>query len=130
MDKVVYDRLDDVLSAIEYNGGGISELLGKGVVKSVQRGLANVTKSGINVTTSDLKISIPISAVNPSKCLLFHDIGLSWGIETGSSGDPILSNIVASVTQNSIDINFRMTISGNGTCRITAYGEWQVIEFY
>ena len=22
MDKIVYDRLDDVLSAIEYNGGG------------------------------------------------------------------------------------------------------------
>lgn len=22
MDKIVYDRLDDVISAIEYNGGG------------------------------------------------------------------------------------------------------------
>lgn len=108
----------------------IQGTLANGVVKSVQRGLANVTESGINVTTGNLTISIPISTVNPSKCLLFHDIGLDWGIETGSSGNPAFSNIVVAVTQNSININFRMTISGNGTCRITAYGEWQVIEFY
>lgn len=110
MDRVVYDRLDDVLSAIEYNGGGISELLGKGTVKSVQRG------SNVGITVSNNKSVATISKVNTAKSVLIH-----------------------SQIQNSNATHAALTLDSSGTqilC-VMANGSlssqtfvWQVIEFY
>ena len=52
MDNVIiYDKLEELNEGIESNGGGITSLLGKGCVKSVQRG------SNVNITVSNKKLS-------------------------------------------------------------------------
>lgn len=107
-----------LLDAIEYNGGGISQLLNKGAVKSVQRGYAEF---GYDETTSGSG-SIPISAVDASKCLLtIRDA-------SATDGTINIENFVK-YTLSSSAISYTVAKAQYG--RITdLFVDWQVIEFY
>ena len=72
MDVIEMSKLEDVLSAVEYNGGGITELKNKSAVKSVQRGTYKKT------VTSTATISI--NPVDTSHAILLLE-------DTGSMGD-------------------------------------------
>ena len=121
MDKIVYDRLDDLLSAIEYNGGGISELLGKGCVKSVQRGtgFSFQTQNGTDYGYG----TVTISNVDVSKTILIYD-----GYTVSTQGHDL--QVTAKLNSGSISIT---TMSGawEGTLNFSSQSwNWQVIEFY
>ena len=111
MDNVIiYDKLEELNEGIEYNGGGITSLLGKGCVKSVQRG------SNVNITVSNNKVVATISKVNTAKSVLIH-----------------------SQIQNSNSYNAGLTLDSSGTKILCVMSSgslssqdfaWQVIEFY
>ena len=119
MDRVVYDRIEDVLSAIEYNGGGISELLGKGVVKSVQRGTASVPSVG---TPKDYTIDISPVDVNKSIALVGGGV-----IEAGNGVDYMCNVTIKSLISTALTIRIK---NANFSNPKTATVGWQVIEFY
>lgn len=126
MDVIVMDKLEDMQSVIEYNGGGISTLLtdtttlknaattlqndatvlkNKGVIKSVQRGFHGYHYNNQSSHT------IQISEIDPSKSFLFM---IAPGYTTRFSW-----------TLNSTNIQF----NNHGT-----QGEsdiaWEIVEFY
>ena len=119
MDNVIiYDKLDELNEGIEYNGGGITSLLGKGCVKSVQRGSGQLSNSSsltnkiISISTVDLKKSALVitffcqfSTANNNYSIAFADLTAS----------------------DEITIKYRCQPSQN-------YGQigytWTVIEFY
>lgn len=110
MDVPVMDKLEDVLSAVEYNGGGITELKSKGCVKSVQRGTYKKT------ITSTATISI--NPVDTSHAILLLE-------DTGSMGnDP--SSAIYNLYQDHIEILGEKTTTSSSNVRLT----WQVVEFY
>ena len=117
MDNVIiYDKLEELNEGIEYNGGGITSLLGKGVVKSVQRGFAKGTDNGITST-----VNIEISTVNAGKCAVLVN---AITTQQASYGAP---NVVVRELQSNrliLDISY----PGVGV-RYMTYS-WQVIEFY
>lgn len=119
MDKIVYDRLDDVISAIDYNGGGISELLGKGVVKSVQRGTASVPS-----VTTPKDYTIEISPVDVNKSIAL----VGGGVLEAENGSGFLCNVtIKSLISSALTIRVK---NENWTNARTATVGWQVIEFY
>lgn len=68
MDNVIiYDKLEELNEGIEYNGGGITSLLGKGCVKSVQRGSV---ETELNSASS---MNVAISTVNKNRSILIVD---------------------------------------------------------
>ena len=89
-------------------GGGILELKGKGVVKSVQRGAVDNTP-GQSGTWIDV---VSISPIELEKSVLFINM-----FRTSSGA----TNIRFSLTHN--------TIQAIGSSGIPAFA-WQVIEFY
>ena len=99
---------------------GITEIKTPGavsIVKSVQRGTAHEDDE-----TSE--ISITISTVNPSKCMVLLDNG-NVNYE-GSAGDNLPGSRVVSLTSNRLTITnqyIRYDFSTDGI-------GWQVIEFY
>lgn len=118
MDTVVYDAVQDVKAVAEYNGGGITSLLGKGCVKSVQRGSGQLSNSSsltnkiISISTVDLEKSALVitffcqfSTANNNYSIAFADLTAS----------------------NEITIKYRCQPYQN-------YGQigytWTVIEFY
>lgn len=115
MDNVIiYDKLEELNEGIEYNGGGIETLLGKGVVKSGQRGYGQYSFTGNGVS------NILISEVDPGKALLFHDgMILANGKE--------LTDGMIRIGDDGTSIEL---ISGNVTFSPTVRLSWQVIEFY
>lgn len=119
MDKIVYDRLDDLLSAIEYNGGGISELLGKGCVKSVQRGFRN---NIILKGTDAQNVTIPITTVDISKSVLY----LNYADSSSTN------NNYGSISLTSNGIVFSKDAPPSGYTSTVSWYQilWQVIEFY
>ena len=67
MDNVIiYDKLEELNEGIESNGGGITSLLGKGCVKSVQRGKVETELTGASMNFS-------ISTVDTNKSILIVD---------------------------------------------------------
>lgn len=114
MDNVIiYDKLEELNEGIEYNGGGITSLLGKGCVKSVQRGTTKYTSSGTK--------TIPISAVNMNKSMLASEI---YG-RNSSNG---YAEATITLT-NSTTIQLNLTGS-NWDNQAAAGVSWQVVEFY
>ena len=121
MDTIVYDAVQDVKAVAEYNGGGIEALLGKGVVKSVQRG------TGFSFQTqSDTDYgygTVTISNVDVSKTILIYD-----GYTVSTQGHDL--QVTAKLNSGSISIT---TMSGAwmGTLNFSSQSwNWQVIEFY
>lgn len=112
---VVYDRLDDVLSAIEYNGGGISELLGKGCIKSVQRGYVSTSWG----TSPSDKIIATVSPVNVQKSILL------WNASGHAQSNLAWTYFAAAISFDGVNIK----ITGNYP-NIQCSINWQVIEFY
>lgn len=111
MDVVIMDKLEDILSAIEYNGGGILELKNKGAVKSVQRGRAEISE--LKFQTSK---NIPISSVDINKAFLILD---------GERPDSYASSTEITLTTSSIFVkNDESSSSKSISFR------WQVVEFY
>ena len=115
MDVIVMDKLEDMQAAIEYNGGGISELLGKGCVKSVQYGTVSVATSPGGTTKT-----VDISTIDPAKAFVIINtkcddpLRLSDGYITGKESESISFVVHHSDNQNSRNIKV----------------SWQVIELY
>ena len=112
MDVIEMSKLEDVLSAVEYNGGGITELKSKGCVKSVQRG--TFSSETIPIGSSCL---IPITEVDEEKSLL-DVFGESSSLGSGISYYDWYLTSTGIVVQNKYyqEIKF--------------YCRWQVVEFY
>ena len=111
MDVPVMDKLEDVLSAVEYNGGGITELLGKGTIKSVQRGRAEISNLKFQTSTK-----VPISSVDVNKAFLILD---------GDSSNSYAGNTEITLTASAIFVkNDESSSSKSISFR------WQVVEFY
>lgn len=114
MDNVIiYDKLEELNEGIESNGGGITSLLGKGCVKSVQRGVSDLALSAnqwAEVAT--------ISQVNIHKSILLID---GQVFKNATSGHLIYSLGVDKIQAQS-DENFL-----NSTAQKIS---WTVVEFY
>ena len=116
MDNVIiYDKLEKLNEGIESNGGGITSLLGKGCVKSVQRG--NVYKS--LSSSSSAVILATVSPVNAQKSIVLMNI-------SGYTQSNLAWNYISS------DFTFdgsNILMSGG---RDGSYVKmaWQVVEFY
>lgn len=101
-------------------GGGITSLLGKGCVKSVQRGKLQHSEK-IPSDSYPRYISVPISPVDINKAFLIYDI------ETENYHPNYDRVISATLTANSISV---MWINENNAGTETFVGDWQVVEFY
>lgn len=120
MDNVIiYDKLEELNEGIESNGGGITSLLGKGCVKSVQRGIWT-GKQSIGASQSFTIASI--AAVNVGKSFLIVNATTSnYKGESGEQYAYVLSSTSLAVkntgayNQNSVSLHMV---------------DWQVIEFY
>lgn len=116
MDVAVMDRLEDILSSCEYNGEGISSLLNKGCIKSVQRGIKDLIKASSAGTHL-----IDISTISPEKAL----IEVTCALNNNSTWPS--SCCVESVTDNQITV----FVNHGGTINQADMKlSWQVIEFY
>ena len=122
MDNVIiYDKLEELNEGIEYNGGGINsiqssvtQLLGKGTVKSVQRGVSEVNT---DVGADDKIATIPISTIDPAKSWLWIDVG------NNNAPHESVGYYAASLSSNAITVSFGLS------SRLYLI-RWQVIEFY
>lgn len=104
-------------------GGGITELLGKDTIKSVQRG--NVSNLHVESSGGIVKKTISISAVDASKSVLLYQ-GIGESTNTfGMTGSGI------AVSLNDDEITFSVE-STSGRVTMLGYDAliWQVIEFY
>ena len=114
MDNVIiYDKLEELNEGIESNGGGITSLLGKGCVKSVQRGKT----SPLPVETVNSK-KIPISAINLSKSVLIINYLSAYNA---------IDNLGVELYQDYIHLTMN---NSSGNYKATVVFSWQVIEFY
>lgn len=132
--NVIYDAIfdidekaDTIIDQTQYNGGGIdslktdmttvrsdiAELQAKGVVKSVQRG---ITEKSVDYA-EQAKATIPISAVNIEKSILFVEVVFTYSGKTSTVLGTTLKN-------NFIEINLNVNIQSEISV------SWQVIEFY
>ena len=108
-----------LLDAIEYNGGGITTLLNRGAVKSVQRGSGQLFNA-----TSVKKQKLSISPVNLEKSVLI----ISFFGAFVSAGVSIYMTAFADLTDSeTIILNYYNTCPNKyGAIGYT----WTVIEFY
>ena len=123
MDNVIiYDKLEELNEGIEYNGGGITSLLGKGCVKSVQRGCAEISLVASSGKTVSKKINI--SSVDLSKSVLLiygeHDMYSSTDID--------YVDRTLSLSETSINLSLKSGSSNKLWTLSTFF--WQVVEFY
>ena len=135
---IVYDKIDEVQSKVEYNGGGIdslktdmttvrsdiAELQAKGVVKSVQRG---TYQTGISGDEPYFSANVGISNVNTTKSIVFAS-GV-WKYTNQSNAANVGLNLT--YTLNSSSISFYG--SSSTSQRSSLHGvkiDWQVVEFY
>lgn len=117
MDNVIiYDKLEELNEGIEYNGGGITELLNGRIVKSVQRGRTRNT-----ITNGSPSKSVNITSVNLSKSILIANLYIS-----GDSFGSYLGVTLSSANQ--ITVSIEEYASNNVSISYTL--SWQVIEFY
>lgn len=115
MDNVIiYDKLDELNEGIEYNGGGITSLLGKGCIKSVQRGVLNSQAFSGGQT-----FSIPISQIDAEKGVLISEVN-GRGNTSGNFPFTSISLSGNTIILKNEDTRYNSTI----TC------SWQVVEFY
>lgn len=115
MDVIEMSKLEDILSAVEYNGGGITELKSKGCVKSVQRGVASISATNPGSTQT-----IQLSAVDPDKTLL--DISSAIFTESNFSSEAIAQNL----TSTGFEIKARCNSMSQKNISVA----WQAVEFY
>ena len=115
MDVPVMDKLEDVLSAVEYNGGGIEALLNGRVVKSVQRGEIDVNAGSYPNDTS-----ISLSTINPAKAYAIVNAVRNGSVQYSAEA------LVSQLSAESLVVKCR---SGQ-TSNAPIYVGWQVIEFY
>ena len=109
------------MKELSITGGGIEALLGKGVVKSVQRGtgFSFQTQNGTDYGYG----TVTISNVDVSKTILIYD-----GYTVSTQGHDL--QVTAKLNSGSISIT---TMSGawEGTLNFSSQSwNWQVIEFY
>ena len=104
---------------------GVTELLSKGTVKSVQRGVVQWVSSS---SMCGKEVTVNLAQVNPSKTIVL--LQSSHG-EFGSDGNYVAQASLASLSATSMQLN--VTIFCNVApymSNSTAYASWQVIEFY
>ena len=123
MDVAVMDRLEDILSSCEYNGGGIDTLLENvllsagSIVKSVQQGNGKLPGNSSDLRTK----SIPISTININKSVLI--------ISFIANTETYASTAWAALLEDKIDITYINTINSTKNEYSIGY-TWSVLEFY
>lgn len=103
----------------------INALLGKGTVKSVQRGVVQ-WESTVNLCGRE--VTVNLAQVNPSKTIVL--LQASQG-EFDSKGKFAAQASLASLSATSMQINVNVFYnSGPSASNSAIYASWQVIEFY
>lgn len=101
----------------------INALLGKGTIKSVQRGVVQWASAA---KWCGKEVTVDLAQVNPSKTIVL--LQASHG---KIDGDPsyVAQASLASLSATSMQLN--VTVFSNGyPTNSTVYASWQVIEFY
>ena len=104
---------------------GVTELLSKGTVKSVQRG---VVQWASTAKWCGKEVTVNLAQVNPSKTIVL--LQSSHG-NFDSDGNYVAQASLASLSATSMQLN--VTIFCNAAPYVsnsTVYASWQVIEFY
>lgn len=128
MDVIEMNKLEDILSAIKYNGGGITSLLGKGCVKSVQRGLLNTSKTVAIGFDGTVDVKVMLGSVNAEKCFVVTDFEYKKNDSMLLTVDE--SGILTSVETDGFTLKIPTKNSSTNTEKIlTVKGQWQVVEF-
>lgn len=104
---------------------GVTELLSKGTVKSVQRG---VVQWASTAKWCGKEVTVNLAQVNPSKTIVL--LQASHG-KLDSDGNYVAQASLASLSATSMQLN--VTVFCNAAPYLsnsTIYASWQVIEFY
>ena len=96
--------------------GGINELKNKGCVKSRQVGYQSYGYSQLQAST----VSIPISTVNPERCLLI--------VRDAASADGPTGRSFVYYTLSASAIEIHKTMFGDQLTEL--HVDWELIEFY
>lgn len=103
---------------------GLTELLSKGVVKSVQKGVFQ-WKPDTNVYGK--KVTVNFGQVNPSKTIVL--LQPSHGNFEGYFGYVVQASLV-SLSETSMKLNVCIFTNDTPDSSSPLYASWQVIEFY
>lgn len=110
------------MKELNITGGGISSLLNKGTVKSVQRGVFNYHGSGTATGLIKVENIATFSRVDVNKSVLISEV-VSDGFGTSRN------LFYRSVELNESGINLYFDSKSMGYT-YDIFGSWQVIEFY
>ena len=103
----------------------INTLLGKGTVKSVQRGVVQWASSA---SWCGQEVTVNLAQVNPSKTIVL--LQASNG-EFDGGGHHVAQASLASLSATSMQLNVSVFYNtGPHASNSTIYASWQVIEFY
>lgn len=104
---------------------GVTELLSKGTVKSVQRG---VVQWASTTNSCGKEVTVNIAEVNPSKTIVL--LQASQG-KFNANGNYAAQASLASLSATSMQLNVNVFYnSGPLASNSAIYASWQVIEFY
>lgn len=103
---------------------GLTELLSKGVVKSVQKG---VFQWAPDVDVYGKKVTVNFGQVNPSKTIVL--LQSSHGNFKEYFGYVVQASLV-SLSETSMKLNVSILTNDTPDSRSPLYVSWQVIEFY
>lgn len=118
-------QVDSVRGGVDTTLQGVTELLSKGTVKSVQRG---VVQWASTAKWCGKEVTVNLAQVNPSKTIVL--LQSSHG-KFDSDGNYVAQASLASLSATSMQLN--VTIFCNAAPYVsnsTVYASWQVIEFY
>lgn len=103
---------------------GLTELLNKGVVKSVQRG---VLQWAPDVDVYGKKVTVNFGQVNPSKTIVL--LQQSHG-KFGEFYGYVVQASLVSLSETSMKLNVSIFTTDTPDSSSPLYASWQVIEFY
>lgn len=128
MDVVEVNEIIGTLKPlIEYNGGGITELLGKGSVRSVQRGTVDQTQTSEGGPSAQrfFTFTIPISSIQNTAKTFFMQ---SFSLNNKSENAAFTYSVALEASSIVVQVQTTNAVYGNVTAQLT--GDWQLIEFY
>lgn len=117
-------QVDGVRGGVDTTLQGVTELLSKGVVKSVQRGVLQ-WKPDTNVYGK--KVTVNFGQVNPSKTIVL--LQPSHGNFEGYYNYNVQASLV-SLSETSMKLNVSIYTNDTPDSSSPLYASWQVIEFY
>ena len=102
---------------------GVTELISKGTVKSVQRG---VVQWASTAKLCGKEVTVNLAQVNPSKTIVL--LQASHG-KLDSDGNYVAQASLASISATSMQLNVTVFCNAYPT-NSTIYASWKVVEFY